>query len=595
MPFDAVLTLGLLLAVTIALAAELLSPDALLLGALGVLVLFGVLEPETAFEGFANLTLVAIGSLYAVAAGLRRCGALDKAEQLLFGRKSRGLRSALGRMTPTVATASAFLNNTPVVAMGVPSVRGWARRHDVPASKLLMPLSFASIMGGLCTIIGTSTNLVTDGLLRSHGLRGLGFFELAWVGVPCAIVGILYLVFFAPMLLPERTDPREEEEEVRQRLLELDIEEGSTLVGRTVDELGLTELPGLSLVRIERGDRTVGPVRPVERVSAGDRLMYAGEAAPEDVGEKEETAKLHAPAKREEEETQPELHQAVISESSRLVGETVEEADFVERYNAAVTGVRRGGQRIEPTERMRLRPGDTLMLDAGPGFREAFEVYRDFYIASEPGGEGRRDRLEARAETTRPIWLAVAILVGIVGLAASGVLHIALAALLGAFAMVALGFIAPGEAREAVDWSVLIVIGAALGLASALESSGAAELVGHAILGVAQGFGPVAVLVGVVVATMVLTGLITNNAAAALLFPITLSVASSQGLDPRPLLIGMTIAASLALWTPLGYQTNLMVYGPGNYRFGDFIRFGLPLQLLLAVVAVLTITILWPL
>lgn len=596
MAFDTAFTLGVLVAVTIALAFELLTPDVLLLGALALLVLGGIIDPQTAFAGFSNLTLVAIGSLYVVAAGLRDVGVLDRAAHLLFGRRDHGPQRTLLRMTPIVAVTSAFLNNTPVVAMGVPSARGWARRHGARVSKLLMPLSFASILGGLCTVIGTSTNLVTDGLLRSRGFEGLGFFELAWIGLPCALVGLAYLVFLAPRILPDRSDVRTEEEEERRHLLEVSVEESSSLIGRTVADLDLSELPGLTLRRIERGPRTLEPVAEAEHVTSGDRLLYSGTGHPgETTMVAGEETTLRAPEEREAGEEGPELHQAVVPAGSRFVGATIAEVAFPERYNAAITGVRRGGRRLEePFDEVHLRPGDTLMLDTGARFRETFEDSRDIYVASEEGGEGGAEEATPHDEPAWKAWAATLILAGIVGLAATGTAHIALASLLGALAIVALGFVSPGEARESVDWSVLLVIGAAIGLASAMDSSGAAELLGSTVVDAAGGFGSVGLLAGLVLATMVTTGLITNNAAVALMLPVAISVAENQAaVDPRPLVLAVTVAASLALWTPLGYQTNLMVYGPGNYRFTDFIRLGLPLQLILAVVIVVTASALW--
>jgi di/tricarboxylate transporter len=604
MNLDLVLTLGALLLVLFGLVIELTSADVLLMFALAVVTAAGVIPLEEALHGFANTTLLALGSLYVVAASLRESGALDRASTLLLGTKQR-LRGVLLRLTATSAVGSAFLNNTPIVAMGIPAVRGWARRQGHSPTKLLMPLSFASILGGLCTLIGTSTNLVTDGLMRSHGFDGLGFFELAAVGLPCAVVGVAYLVYASPRVLRSREEIRAEEERERAALVELELEESSPMVGESVEDAGLDRLPGLVLTRIDRGEREIGPVDPEERLAPGDRLFYgAGEDAPVRPPRLTDYPGLRlilrSPVEPEEESGQPEreLHEAVVKEGSRLVGSTVQEASFLERFNAAVTGVRRAGKRIEkPIGEIVLRPGDTLMLDTGRGFRQAFEDAPEFFVMTEMGGkeEGEDEESAPREMKRREMLEAVSVLAVIVILAATGVMHIALAALLGAIAVVALGHLSPGEARESVDWSVLIVIAASLGLGSAMEASGAAILIGDAIVDASAGAGPRGLLTGVFLATMVLTGLITNNAAAAIMFPIALAVAEIHGVDPRPLFVGVTIAASLSLWTPLGYQTNLMVYGPGNYRFTDFTRLGLPLQIALTGVAVLVIPLVWPL
>ncbi len=599
MSFDALLTLGSLLLVLVGLMLELSSADVLLMAALAVVTVGGVIDLETALLGFANSTLLALGALYVLAAAMRETGALDRASTVLLGARD-SVGSVILRVSGTSAVASAFLNNTPIVAMGIPAVRSWARRHGVPSSKLLMPLSFASILGGLCTLIGTSTNLVADGLLRSHGYEGLGFFELAWVGVPCLLVGVAYLVLVAPRVLRGREGVRAIEERERRALVELELEEGSRLAGRTVADVGLDDLLGLSLVRIDRGEKAIAPVDPEEELAGGDRLFYESEDGtaprPQELadypGLRLATARVPAD---EDAQRDRELHSIVVKEGSRLVGHTVREGEFLERFNAAVTGVRRDGRRLEgPVGAVELRPGDVLMLDTARGFREAFEDSAEFFITSEVGGERPATPIAERPASSRTARLsATAVLGGVVALAATGLLHIAEAALVGALVVVALDLVSPGEARQAIDWEVLIVIGAALGLAEALEASGAAGLIGGGVVSVAAGYGPVVLLGGVVLATMVLTGLITNNAAAALMFPIALSVAETQAIDPRPLLVGLTLAASLALWTPLGYQTNLMVYGPGNYRFSDFVRLGLPLQLGLAAMVVILVPLVW--
>lgn len=592
MTFDAVFTLLVLVVTTVLLLRETLTPDSLLFVALALLLAAGVIDLEQALRGFASPTLLAIGSMYVVAAGLRSTGALERGGRWVLGGVA-SLRRVLLRLAIAAAGASSILNNTPIVAMGVPAVRAWSRRHGVSSAKLLMPLSFASILGGLCTLIGTSTNLVTDGLLRSHGLEGLGFFELASVGVPCAIAGVAYLVVVSPHVLQVRKDVREAEEERREALVELEVTPESPLAGKTVREAGLERLPGLELVRVAHRQREIGPVPGSQELAAGDHLIYA--PGPEIEGSREAAPGSH-PGLRLALRTaragadEGEVHEAVVREGSELVGVKIEDVGFLARFGAAVTGVRRGGERLQgPLGRVRLRPGDILMLDTGPGFRDAQEDSGDLYVATTPTGD------EAPEEkSVAGMVAAVSILLGLILLVVTGVFHIAVAGLLGAVGMLVAGAVEPREARASIDWSVLLVIGTAFGIAEAMESSGAARLIGDAIVGTGAGLGPVGLLASVVLGTMLLTGFITNNAAAALMFPIALSVAGSQGIDPRPLAIGITYAASLSFWTPLGYQTNLMVYGPGNYRFTDFTRLGLPLQIALAALAVWLIPRFWP-
>jgi len=639
MSFDLLLTVGVLLSVFVVLLMDRLSADVVFVGGLVVVVTGGVIDLEQALRGFGNSTLLALGSLYVVAAGLRETGALDIASSYVLG-EEKSIRRLLLRMCPSVTVYSALLNNTPVVAMGIPAIRGWCRRHGVSPSKLLMPLSFAAILGGICTLIGTSTNLVAHGLLQSHGMEGLGFFELAWVGVPCAVIGLAYVIVVAPALTPERADIRVEEENERADLIEIELAPGSPLVGETVQDANLKLLPGLTLVRIDRGTEEIAPVHADEPLRAGDRLLFTTSpmggdedsdaaitaadlesSADGDVaGQLEDYERVPPSPHRDldlsafpglrlaytdvERDEERELHQVVVREGSSLIGERIETVPFRRRFGAALTGIRRGGERLQPPfSDLSVRPGDVLLLDTRPGFRGTHETAEEFFVTSEAGGEVDKTEEEARKqrEQMRPhggggqLRLAVAVILGIVGLAGSGLLHIALAGSLGAFLIVAAGILSPGEAREAVDWNVLLVIGAALGLGQAMEASGAAQMIGEGIVGATQGLGPYGLLAGLILATALLTNIVTNNGAVALMFPIALSVAESQQLDPRAFLISITLAASMAFITPIGYQTNLMVYGPGNYRFIDFPRVGGLLQLLLWIVLLVLAPLVWPL
>ncbi len=600
---DILITIGVLICVFAALAIDLWTPDAVLLVGLTAVTVTGVIDLQAALLGFANPTLVALGSLYVVSAALRESGVLDRAVQFVLGEGRLGIRRVLLRMCPSVSIYSGFLNNTPVVAMGIPALRRWSRRQGMPASKLLIPLSYAAILGGLCTLIGTSTNLVVHGLLQSHGYDGFGFFELARVGLPCAIAGLAYVIFVSPFLTPDRVDIREEEERRRVLLVELQLTDGSALVGQTVEEAGMTALPGLRLVRINRGDREIAPVRAREQLWARDRLFYEASAP----GEPRVPnlfdypgLQLAARTPREIKRTgrARELHEAVVKEGSRLAGSSIEKVPFLERFGAAVTGVRRGGHRLEgPIGDVVLRSGDVLMLDTGAGFREAFEDVGEFLVTTEAGGEGPEEHLEDPTEVRtggRDLVVSVAVLTGIIALVASGTLHVALAGMLGVTALIVLRTIEPARAREAIDWSVLLVIGAALGLGRAVETSGTADLVGNGIVDLTASYGSRAVLAGFVVATALLTEIITNNGAVAIMFPIVISVSQTLGVDPRALFVSVTLAGSMSLMTPIGYQTNLMVYGPGNYRFTDFFRVGAPLQLVLWVVVIMLAPVVWP-
>ncbi|HKK44268.1 MAG TPA: SLC13 family permease, partial [Balneolaceae bacterium] len=300
---------------------------------------------------------------------------------------------------------------------------------------------------------------------------------------------------------------------------------------------------------------------------------------------------------KQEGKPERELHIVVVKEGSPLVGGTVEEAKLLERFGAAVTGVRRKGKRVDqPLGPFVLHPGDVLLLDTNRGFREAYEDTKDFFLTSAAGGEavGEAKKVEEPRSGGKDLFVSVAVLASIVTLVATGVVHIALAGILGVAVLLSFNVIKAGEARKSVDWTVLIVIGAAIGLGKAMEVSGTAELIAHWMVDLTSTYGHRAVLAGVVIVTGLLTEIITNNGAVALMFPIALSIAETQGIEARGLFIAITLVASMSLITPIGYQTNLMVYGPGNYKFTDFFKVGFLLELILWTLVIILVPIFWP-
>lgn len=505
---------AVLLVTLVTLMLEVTSAEVVFLAAVAAVVVLDVIPLSQALEGFANGTLLALGALFVVAAALRETGALPRVASIVLG-SAKSVRLALLRLMIPVSLSSGFVNNTPIVAMGIPTVRTWAQTHSVSSSKLLIPLSYASIFGGMCTLMGTSTNLVSHGLMRSHDLPGLSFFELAWIGVPCMLVGWTYLLLVGPR-------------------------------------------------RIGSDDAEVEPPESEEDED--------GTAVPVD------------------------SHSVVVRAGSRIAGRRVDVERFREQFNATVRSVRREGDEVAARDLgdIVLRPGDTLMLSTKGDFREIFGDSPEFYVTSEYTATEADTAKEQTTSQAVQTYAVALVILAIVGLAASGVLQIAVAALLGAIALIVGGVISPAKARDAVDWQVLIVIGASLGLGEAVEASGAAEVIGDALVGLGHQLGPTGLLAAVVVGTVVLTEAISNVGAVALFFPIVMSVAASEGLDPRPLIVGMTVAASMSMVTPFGYQTNLMVYSAGDYRYLDFVRAGLLLQLVFIAMVIGLVPVFWP-
>lgn len=508
--------------------------------------------------------------------------------QRLLGRPRSLLRAQMRLVVP-VLSMSALLNNTPLVAMLMPVVSDWARQHRLSVSKLLMPLSFAAILGGTCTLIGTSTNLVVDGLLRTTTtLPGLGMFEIAWVGLPCALVGLGYMLLSSRWLLRERRPTISELDDPRAYTVEMYVEPESPLVGQTIEQAGLRHLPGVYLMEIDRQGELLAAVSPQERLQANDQLVFVGIV--DSVVDLQKIRGL-VPAtdqvfKLKHPRSQRCLIEAVVSDSCPLVGMTIRDGRFRNLYNAVVIAVARNGERVhKKIGDIMLRSGDTLLLETRPSFVEQQRNSRDFYLVSQV-----EDSTPLRHER---IWIAVTILMGMVLVVTLGWLSMLNAAMLAAGLLILTGCCTSSMARRSVDWQVLLVIAAAFGMERALQKSGAAAAVAHTLLTLA-GENPWVALIAVYGVTMLFSNMITNNAAAVLMFPIALATAASLGVNLMPFVIVVMMAASSSFATPISYQTNLMVYGPGGYHFVDYLRFGTPMSLLLWGLTVALTPLVWP-
>lgn len=593
---DAVITLLVVLLVVGVLVSERVSPALTILGGTIALLATGVIDADQAFAGFSNPAPLTVAALYVLAAAAGRTRVLESiiARVSLGGRSRRrepGERGALARILVPTATASAFLNNTPIVAMTIPGVLSWTRRTGRSPSRYLMPVSFAAIVGGTVTLIGTSTNLVVSGLLEDAGYAPMGLWEIGKVGLPFAIAGLITMVVLTPLLLPERRAPSETADaDAREFTIEMIVTDEPGIAGQSVAEGGLRSLQGVFLVEVERDGHRISSVRPDEILAAGDRLTFAG-----NVSRVLDLQEMRGLASAEERHfaaagssLDRRLYEAVVAPASGLVGRTLKDVGFRGRYGGAVIAIHRASEHVPgKLGDVPLHAGDVLLVLSGPAFRPRALDRRDFLVVAPLAGEG--PPREEKAPWVALITVALLVLVG------TGVLDILLGAFLAAFAVVALRILTPTEARDAVDIDVIVVIAASFGIGAAIESSGLASNLADVLVEPFGRFGDLGLLFGVLLATMVLTELITNNAAAVLLFPVALQTALAAGLDPRPFAIAIAIGASSSFLTPIGYQTNTMVYGIGGYRFGDYARLGLPLSIVMVIVAMLVIPIAWPL
>lgn len=588
MGWEAWMTLGILAVVLLLMLGTPIGPDVAMCAGLTLLVTLRIVTPEEALSGLANEGMVTVGVLFIIATGLRETGGLHLLSHRLLGHPRSPVIAQIRLMAPVV-TMSAFLNNTPLVAMLLPVVSDWARRHRVSVSKLLMPLSYAAILGGVCTLIGTSTNLVVNGLLRgTPGQSPLGMFDITWIGVPCAVVGVGYVLLCSRWLLPERRPVISPLDDPREYTVELCVQPDGPLVGQTIEQAGLRHLPGVYLMEIERQGDVLVAVSPDERLQADDQLVFVGVV--ESVVDlqkirglipaKDQVFKLKAPRSKRC------LIEAVVSNTCPLVGMTIRDGQFRTQYNAVVIAVARNGVRLrKKIGDIVLRAGDTLLLETRPSFLQRQRNSRDFFLVSEVA-----DSTPPRHERS---WIALSILAGMVTAVTFGWLSMLNAAMLAAGLMIVTGCCTSTMARRSVDWQVLLVIAAAFGMERALYKSGAALAVAKALL-ILAGDSPWGALAAVYGVTMIFSNLITNNAAAVLMFPIALATATSLGVQPLPFVIVVMMAASCSFATPISYQTNLMVYGPGGYRFSDYLRLGVPLSLLLWGMTVALTPWLWP-
>ncbi|HSP57322.1 MAG TPA: SLC13 family permease [Halomonas sp.] len=588
MPLDTWLALIVVTAVFPLMAFSRHGPDIVLLGAVILLLTLGVIEPDQALAGFSSSGLFTVAFMYVLVASIRETGGIDLIIRYVLGRP-RGETKALIRLLLPVASLSAFLNNTPVVATYIPAVMSWSRRLPLPAHRLLMPLSFASILGGTITLFGTSTNLVVHGLLidRNPSLA-MGLFDIAWVGVPVAAVGLIYLIVLGPRMLPARRGAAALFENPREFTVEMEVDAAGPLVDKTVEQAGLRHLRELFLVEIEREGNVVSVVGPGERLKGGDRLVFAGtsEGAVELQQVRGLVPSRHGESSLEKDFKERRLVEAVVSDQCQFVGQRIRDGHFRTLYGAAVLAVCRGGERVVGNlGQVRLQAADVLLLEARPPFIERHRQSRDFLLISQVNGAARPVHEKA--------WLAWSILAGVVLLTTLGVMSMMNAAMLGAALSLLTGCCSVGAAKRGLDTQVLLTIAASFGLGAALETSGAAGVLAGNVLALAGG-NPWALLVATYIVVALLTALVTNNAAAVITFPIVMASAESLGVNPMPFVVVVMFAASASFLTPIGYQTNLMVQGPGGYRLGDFLRLGGPLNLLTGGVALALIPLVWP-
>lgn len=579
-PFEAFIVLVVTALIILGLIKEWFSPSLTFFAGILVLILFNIITPEEALKGFANEQLAIIVLLLLFGDILRKSSAVDAIFRKLL-RKKDNKRNFLFKMMSSVGLSSAFFNNTPLVAMMIPYVYTWSREHNFSPSKFLIPLSYASILGGCITLIGTSTNLIANGIAQSAGAEPLALFDFAPVGGAMFILGMAYLMLFSNKLLPDRRKFFSKKIDERRYFTETHIQKGSPLIGKSIQNAGLRNLKGAFLVEIVREGRHIRPVSSNEVLEEGDLLFFAGEMSAiielssTDIG-------LSLPQECALTSRQSnDLIEVVVSHNSALAGQTIKKSNFRGRYDAAVMAIHRNGEKVwGQLGNIELHPGDVLLVMAGPDFKKRIENTGNFYIIS-----NARTKEEDEVGTKKAILLfggmVTAILLTALGLVSlfKSLLILLLFSVLAKVARLR-------EIRNRLDVNLILIIGLGLALGKAMENSGAAQLIADGMLNLSGNMGITGLLITLFFVTNLLSSIITSKAAVAVILPISVKIALSMAVPTDPFVLVVAFAGAANFITPVGYQTNLMVYGPGGYRFKDFIHIGFPLTLLYLIVCI---------
>ncbi|RXT06324.1 SLC13 family permease [Ammoniphilus sp. CFH 90114] len=571
------------------LIREISRPEFVIFCALAFLLLTGILSPTDALRGFSNEGMLTVAFLFIVAGAVQQSGLIGQIVMKSLG-SGKNTRKALVRMMFPVSALSGFLNNTPIVVLFTPIIRKWCRDNNISPSKFLLPLSYATIFGGTITLIGTSTNLLVHGMMIEQGMKGFSMFQLGMVGIPACIAGLVYMGTIGYRLLPSRKTSEESfSESTREYLSEALVLKDSPIIGKTVEEAGLRHLEGLYLIEIIRNGHRIAPVQTDRTLWEGDRLIFTGLVSTIVDLQRIKGLKIETGIELKLDD----LHngnaflvEAVVSHQSSIINQTVKESSFRGKYGAGVIAVHRNQERINSkVGDILFKPGDTLLLLAGKQFMKRWLNSGDFYLISPVPQPERTDPKKGT--------LSIIVLLIMVILATFEILSMFKAAVLAVITLFITKAITFEAAKKHIHFNVLIMIASAIGIGIAIDKTGTAAWIATSFIHITKSLGVVGMLACVYLITTFFTEIITNNAAAVLMFPISQAIALQTGADPTAFFVTITIAASASFATPIGYQTNLIVYGPGGYRFSDYLKVGIPLNLLYMFITVTTVAFLW--
>ena len=570
-----ILIISIVLAfIIISLYTEIIGPAFTFLIGVIVLGFFGILTPKEILSGMANEQIAVIILLLLLGDIIRKTDIIDGLFDKVF-RKTKSYRGFLIKMIVVVSGFSAFLNNTPLVAIMIPYVHNWSKRNNIKPSKLLIPLSYAAILGGCATLIGTSTNLIVNGLVTDQliipGLKPLELFDFTIVGLPMIFLGTIYLTLFGNKLLPDRKDVIADfSTKSREYLVEAQIRPNSKLIGKTIEGAGLRNLKGSFLVEITRGEQRLSAVSPSEIMQEEDILVFAGDTGSIAEMINSDTGLALTQIGMFVKKPHTEVLEIVVSHNSTLITKTVRQTGFRGKYDAAILAVHRNGERIPgKIGAVKLKAGDVLLLLAGDDFAKRSYDTHDFYLISKI-----REFRKLKLYKSLTLFGGVA---AAIFLSAIGVISLFMALMILMIIILLLKIASPKDIPKSIDYNLAIIIVLSLAIGTAMIKTGMADIIANFIISVFKPFGPLGLLFGIFLITNLLASYITSKAAAAIIFPISVTAAINLGLPTTPFILIVAFAAAANFITPIGYQTNLMVYGPGGYSFKDYMKIGLPL------------------
>ena len=597
MTWEIILVFVLLVLTLVSFVREKITPDLTALTLFVVLVATGLLSTKDAFAVFSNAAPFTVGAMFILSAALVKCGAIDLLSTTIDRVSGWSYPVVMLLLVLGVATISAFVNNTPVVVVFLPVVLGLARKMKLAPSKLLIPLSYAAVLGGTCTLIGTSTNLVVNGMVTARGLPGFGMFELAWLGIPTAVIGAVYLALCGRRLLPDREMLTSilSDEERREYITEAFVQPGSPALGKSLAEAGLTRAKGVRVLEIVRDGVALLTMPKHVRLQAGDRIILS--CRPQGIAAARGVAGLDLIAEMKLGLEQIAAHEgslveAFVNPHSGIIGHTVREVNFRQRFRMVVLALHRKGRNVrEQLDALPIEAGDVLLMMGTDQAIDALRQSEDLVLFD-------RARLPSTSQYKK-IPIVLGVIAAVITTASFDWVPIELGALAGCLIVCMTGCLKSQEAYASIEWNLLFLIYGMLAMGLALDQTGAAAwLAGHVVDSVQQ-FVPgdnqsIAMLAVVYLVTTFFTEILSNNAVAALMTPIAIGIAAHLGIDSRPFIVAVMFAASAAFATPIGYQTNTYVYGVGGYRFSDFLKIGIPLNVLCFIVAMLVIPHIWP-